>query len=350
MPRYLVFLITLLALSVVVCPSAFGLARSYDLSRPIPQDSDWPAGLANLLNSQKPVHAYYVNFQDMFFYSGDSSAFNAFIERYGRLEGIAHTLVLHCGKAETRDKFHGEKMESYDWHVLVDKISQQEYLVTVHLFLGGSVKLSEIEVPVNVKVTSGGEIEEFIKKHLSRSTPQRSGGGFGIYLPADEKINASDALKLKLDEIRLQEKPLLALEDFVCYSWEDHWFKLTPEALKKLPKPSPPENRLLRGIPFVVVADGKRIYLGAFWTSISSMSFPNPVIIADEMWLPYRRNWLTIDRAYPGATPEQSNDDPRNSPLLKSVMESAGKIEACKGIERPPSGGFSSTTQSASPE
>lgn len=508
MTRYLVFLSIVLALVAVVCPSVFGLARSYDLDRPVSQ-SDWPAGLANLLNSQKPVHAYFVNFQDIFFYSGDSSAFNAFMERYGKLEGIPHTLVLHCGKAETRDKFQGEKMESYDWDVLVDRISQQEYLVTVHLFLGGNVKLSEIKASANVKVESGGEIEKFIKKHEAQSADVAADGGefgiylladekmnadgalrlrldeltlqkeplltpndfvcyswkdhsfkltpeatvklpkpqvfgvpfvvmvngqriylgafwthassasfpnpvictdpfllpsesnrytidrnyaapdlaedprdspavravfqaagkldacgddtrqpnaetsgppvagsvFGIYLLADENMNAIDALKMKLDEIPLQNKPLFTLDDFVCYSWEDHWFKLTPEALKRLPKIGKPPTPQLRGVPFVVLVDGRPIYLGAFWTWISSLSFPNPVIIADEMWLPAKLHWLTIDRAYPGATEEQYKDDIRKSPLLRNVLETAGKFDACAGIQRPPSGGFSSTVQ-----
>lgn len=374
MPRYLVFFLALLALSVVVCPSVFGVARSYDLDRPILQADDWPLGVADLLNSQKPVHAYYVNFQDMFFYSGDSSAFNAFMERYGKLEGIPHTLVLHCGKAETRDKFQGERMQSYDWHVLVtppripdggiDKNSPYRYYVTVNLLLGGDVRLSEIKVPGNVTVKPGKEIDEFIKKHekafpntANPTEPSVSNYGarpapssVSIHLLADEKMNAADALRLNLDQIPLQKKPLYTLDDFVCYSWEDHWFKLTPEALKRLPKAAPPENRLLKGIPFVLLVNGERVYLGAFWTSISSISFPNPVIVADEMWLASGLNWLTIDRAYPGWTEEKRKDDVRNSAALKMVLEAAGKFDACSGIRRPPPGGFSSTVQAEKSE
>jgi len=97
------------------------------------------------------------------------------------------------------------------------------------------------------------------------------------------------------------------------------------------------------GIPFVLLVNGERVYLGAFWTAFSSTSFPNPVILADSMWLPMKLNWLTIDRAYPGPTQEQLKDDPRNSPALQKALEAAGKFEACKGIMRPPPGGFSST-------
>jgi hypothetical protein len=193
--------------------------------------------------------------------------------------------------------------------------------------------------------------EEEVRASNGLSSEQPApGSGFGIYLLKDEKISAVDALRLKLDDIALRDKPLFTLDDFVCYSWKDHWFKLTPEALKRLPKAAPPENRLLKGIPFVLLVNGERVYLGAFWTSISSLSFPNPVIVADEMWLASGLNWLTIDRAYPGWTEGMNKDDLRNSAALKMVLEAAGKFDACSGIQRPPPGGFSSTVPLVKPE
>ncbi len=356
MLRLGVFLLLIVGVSAIICPPAFALAGEYGPDHPIIQQTEWPSGLANLLGAWKPVYANWVNFQDNFYFSGDAATFNAFMEAYGKLEGISHTLVLHSGKGEVKDRIGEPATYAFDWYVFVvppmipdggiAKDHPYKRYVTVNLYLGCSIQLSEIKVPANVKVVSGGEIEKFIKQHQAKSVSAE----FGIYLLADEKMNAVDALKVKLDDITLQTKPLFALDDFVCYSWEDHWFKLTPEALKKLPKPSPPENRLIRGIPFVLLVNGERIYMGAFWTSISSLAFPNPVIIADEMWLPSRLNWLTIDRAYPGATEEQYKDDIRNSAALRTALEAAGKLAACKGLERPPSGGFSSTTQSASPE
>jgi hypothetical protein len=37
--------------------------------------------------------------------------------------------------------------------------------ITVELWLGGQVDLSKVEVPLNLKVESGGEIEKFIAAH-----------------------------------------------------------------------------------------------------------------------------------------------------------------------------------------
>lgn len=356
MLRYMTLLLLVFGLAAVICTSALGLAGEIDVSRPVVQQTDWPAGVADLLNLQKPVYAFFVNSQDNFYYSGDAAAFNAFMEEYAKLEGIPHTLVLRCGKGEVKDRIQnpaGSPLTTYafDWYVFVvppmipdggiAKDSPYQRYVTVNLYVGCNIRLDDIKVPANVKVVSGGEIENFIKKQLARSTPETSSGSeLGIYLLADEKVNAEDVLKLKLDEIPLQKKPLFTLDDFVCYSWEDHWFKLTPDALKRLPQANTPEKRM-SGIPFVLLANGERIYLGGFWTHLSSASFPNPAIVSDEMWLPGRLNWLTIDRAYPGTvSTELKDDDPRNSPVLKKALEAAGKIDACKGLERPPKAGI----------
>ncbi|MBP6965217.1 MAG: hypothetical protein KBC96_12515 [Armatimonadetes bacterium] len=366
MSRFGALLITIISCSALVCPPAFALASEYDLNQRIGQQPEWPGGVADLLNSQKPVYAYFVNLQDNFYYSGDAAAFNSFMERYSKLEAVPHTLVLHCGKGEVK-AFMEPKTHAFDWHVFVvppmipdgglDKTSPYKRYVTVNLYLGCGIQLSEIKVPGNVTVKPGKEIDGFIRKHEkmfpnTASPPEPSISNFGarpalspvsIYLAEDETLTALDALKMDLREIKLQWKPLFTLDDFACYSWKDHWFKLTPEALKRLPKAAPPENRLLKGIPFVLFVNGERVYMGAFWTWISSLTFPNPVIVADEMWLPSRLNWLTIDRAYPGWTEEQNEDDIRNSPALQKALEAAGKFEACKGIMRPPPGGFSST-------
>jgi len=88
-------------------------------------------------------------------------------------------------------------------------------------------------------------------------------------------VDTLEAGKLPLAKLKLNAKPILSDADIVWYDWEKHSFLLTSEARKRLPRPP------LRGLPFVVVADGRRCYLGTFWTPLSSFA-PNrgiPVIL-----------------------------------------------------------------------
>ena len=77
-------------------------------------------------------------------------------------------------------------------------------------------------------------------------------------------------------ELPLASKPIVTDADIIAYDFSKHAMKLEPKALKRLP--SPP----VEGIPFVVVVNGERIYLGAFTSSISSVSFDLPVITVDR--------------------------------------------------------------------
>lgn len=146
----------------------------------------------------------------------------------------------------------------------------------------------------------------------ARPVPDRD--GFAMHLLADESISAVDALKQELPELALSEAPLLTVSDFVTYSWKDHSFVLTPQAQRRIPGRVDPFGR-----PFVAVADGKRLYLGAFWSVLSSVAFPNPVIVIDE---PGARR---IERAYPTAR-FGKGEDPRENPLIKEAFRKHGKL------------------------
>ena len=50
------------------------------------------------------------------------------------------------------------------------------------------------------------------------------------------------------------------------------------------------------GLPFVVVADGQRAYLGAFMTMLSSYAIELPVIVVESM----QQDSFAIESGYPG--------------------------------------------------
>jgi len=146
---------------------------------------------------------------------------------------------------------------------------------------------------------------------------------FAIYLtaePIDRKILAYGAGDWS--SVRLQATPLISETDIVAYDFTNHWMTLKAEVFKRLPPPSIP------GTPFVVIANGERIYLGAFTTPSSSIQVFVPSIIS------MGRHWYTnlppdslqIDRGYPG--PRKLTDpDPRPDERIRRALATLRKLK-----------------------
>jgi hypothetical protein len=136
------------------------------------------------------------------------------------------------------------------------------------------------------------------------------GPRLGIYL-----VQEPSAL---LENIKLAATPLLTEKDIVSYNWEEHRIVFTEEGFQKLPK----QNEVgVAGKQFVLVVDGKRCYLGAFWTGFSSISCPYPVIDV----LRIGNNTATIQRAYPQSQ-FGVGEDPRPNKRLKQLLAQLKKL------------------------
>lgn len=145
---------------------------------------------------------------------------------------------------------------------------------------------------------------------------------FGIYLmeePVDRRLTTYG--KGDWSRIRLSASPVISATDIVSYDFAEHGMRLRPEALARIPRPPVP------GTPFVVVANGERIYLGAFVTGASSMSFAVPTIMVDRRAIVTNQppDTLMIERAYPqpsfGVGP-----DPRGDPRIRAALTALGKL------------------------
>ncbi len=169
-------ILLVLGLLVVCCASAWPMAAEYNLKQPIIQQPAWPAGLADFLNNSKPIYAYWVNWSDYFFFSGDTDAFNAFLERYSRLQGTPLTVSIHIGPIKVGNLAHPDQRTiPCDWDVFavppmipdggIVKGRENERIVTVEVWLGGKVELRKIIVPKNVNLVDGGDIAKFIAEH-----------------------------------------------------------------------------------------------------------------------------------------------------------------------------------------
>jgi len=134
---------------------------------------------------------------------------------------------------------------------------------------------------------------------------------FALYLVKD--LDTAAARATALDELPLEAEPVLTDRDLYAYHWSSHTLALANGAaiLERLPRTP------MHGLPFVVVADGKRIYLGAFWTSFSSQSVDLPVI--DTLL----GDW-TIRPGYPWV--HALDPDPRGDARIRRALSNLGKL------------------------
>ena len=119
-----------------------------------------------------------------------------------------------------------------------------------------------------------------------------------------------------LQEVQLADRPILTEADIVSYDWATHTVELSDAGLKRLPTSAEVGTG---GKRFVVVANGRRCYQGAFWTAVSSVACPNPVI--DVMSV---SRTITNQRAYPSEESAESEDDPRSD---KRVLEALTRLK-----------------------
>jgi hypothetical protein len=162
---------------VPCCLLALGADHRAD--RPVKTDG-WPAGLAEIVNADNRVHGYFVNWQDVFFFRGDTGALNAFMDKCAKLPGTMLKIVIHPGKLEVKSPWDKAPRDiAANWQLYTTPFERQQ-LENDHVkpgpfvsredeWLGETLKLADIKIPANVTVESGGEIEAFVK---NRATTQ----------------------------------------------------------------------------------------------------------------------------------------------------------------------------------
>ncbi|MBE0538036.1 MAG: hypothetical protein IH624_20430 [Phycisphaerae bacterium] len=151
-------------------------------------------------------------------------------------------------------------------------------------------------------------------------------GGRGPILFAEgpEQFDAMSPENYPLERLVLDAEPLITEEDVVSYDWEKQMLQLKPGAIERLPQVHKrPVN--VRGVPFVVTANGERIYLGAFWTPLSSLLADMPTIVLDYPLMP--ENTIQIGGGgilQEGETPTYPHRDRR----LEDALRAVGVIKA----------------------
>ncbi len=139
---------------------------------------------------------------------------------------------------------------------------------------------------------------------------------FGFYLLKDTSLITSDAKKLSIESLQLQEKPIIKINDIVEYNWAEQVITLTSEAFDKF---KGVENKIksTHGLPFIVVANQQKIYLGNIYPLYSSYIHED---------LPYVKVSPFFEMRVLRA-PLQSVEDKRKDERIYSVLNEYNKLK-----------------------
>jgi hypothetical protein len=137
---------------------------------------------------------------------------------------------------------------------------------------------------------------------------------FAIYLLAQD-IPATELSQGDIDQLTLKSEPIISSDDIISYDATNHVMELTQAAYTRVQQIFPMPVKV-DGIPFVVCVGKERIYIGAFWTPVSSLSYDGVVIMQ-----PFETKPTTVQIAlgYPISDVFTSNDPRADSRIMKAL-------------------------------
>jgi len=142
------------------------------------------------------------------------------------------------------------------------------------------------------------------------------GEGFAIYLTRDDI--PPEKMEM-LSHVDMADQPLISIQDIITYNAQTHEIKLTDQAFERIINLEVP----VRGKSFLVCVDRAPIYWGAFWTSLSSVSFDGVAICQPPG--PQELKVITLEPGYPSSS-FYHGEDPRNNPAILQSLEQSGKL------------------------
>jgi len=147
---------------------------------------------------------------------------------------------------------------------------------------------------------------------------------FGVWLLSDLTIPASTAAQTPVDSLTLSDQPLVSLSDVEYIEQATGFLAFNSETVAFDSLRATIGNPTMSGLPFVVVADGVKIYMGGFFSPISSIRIPDPMVYTDSITV----GGFTISAPEPGPTPP---NDPRFDPRIVKVLTETGRFVPAGG-------------------
>jgi len=144
---------------------------------------------------------------------------------------------------------------------------------------------------------------------------------FAIYLLTQD-IPATNLAQLDINQVPLESEPIISSEDVVLYDQASHTVELTQTAYSRIQEIFPMPVKVT-GSPFVVCVGKERIYAGAFWTPLSSLSYDGVIILQ-----PMDRTKTTIQITLGYPVPDVfTGKDPRADPRIIKSLERDKKLK-----------------------
>jgi hypothetical protein len=142
-----------------------------------------------------------------------------------------------------------------------------------------------------------------------------AGSAFAIFLSTNELSTNEDS---DIEKLEFSNEPIITDSDIIRYIWKTHEIVLSAEGMNRFRSymDAKPDTK-----QFLVVADGERCYIGAFWKSIYSTIYPNPVIIIDSP----SQDRIKIERAYPSEKYARGQDN-RKDKKIYIALKRVGKL------------------------
>jgi hypothetical protein len=144
---------------------------------------------------------------------------------------------------------------------------------------------------------------------------------FAIYLLSQD-ILAADLSQSDIGQLVLESEPLVSNNDIVSYDKISHSIELTRAAFNRVQGVFTLPVKV-NGMPFVVCVGEERIYAGAFWTPLSSLSYDGVVIM--QPFDP-EKTMIQIALGYPVPSVFTGND-PRADLRIIKALEQDGKLK-----------------------
>jgi len=159
------------------------------------------------------------------------------------------------------------------------------------------------------------------KKHTIDAQGRDNEISFGIYLVTDKTVPTWKLNGISLDKLQLASDPIISEKDIIEYNKNTHVIKLVPGVLQRFPdKPNE--------LPFVIIANGKRCYFGAFFSLLFSKGRHFPVIfIHPEPPQDLPVNCIRIERYALNWKALGPSKDPRTDSRIMECLDKLGKLK-----------------------
>lgn len=141
----------------------------------LPVNTQWAEGLYEAVNQKHRIHGFWVNWTDVLFYQGDNDRLQSMVTQLDQVPDISVQVVIHAGKGRAISPWSEQPKGHADWSVVIvgmEPTPGKKNAVEVNVWLDHDIDLKTLELPGQVSVKSGDEIQAFLERHKRSSTDQ----------------------------------------------------------------------------------------------------------------------------------------------------------------------------------